>query len=240
MDQKTRLLTLSNSLEFPDNVKCIAISDKRLIKEGELREVALDGRMSVLQKLSLRKPNSYYIILFNDMLLVTKRKRNDRYVVLDYCERAAIQADVQHLSDLQNRSLNPQSCNLPQPLSTCPLDSPFGLPNTDPPANSTAVRFSEHRQTTELTGVGEEHEDLYSHQNHTDKRILSRSGSSLSGYRIRTRIKSNIGFNVHQTTSSDQANTKIIHLILTASHNGTFTELNLLPKDRWDLFSIWQ
>ncbi|OON14123.1 hypothetical protein X801_10087 [Opisthorchis viverrini] len=75
MDQKARLLTLSSALEFPDNVKSIAISDKRLIKEGEVREGAPDSRISMLQKLSLKKPSSFYLILFNDLLLVTKKKK---------------------------------------------------------------------------------------------------------------------------------------------------------------------
>lgn len=31
--------------------------------------------MSVLQKLTIRKPNTFYLILFNDMLLITKKKK---------------------------------------------------------------------------------------------------------------------------------------------------------------------
>ncbi|CAH8682161.1 unnamed protein product [Schistosoma rodhaini] len=107
MDRKSRLLTLSSSLEFPDNVKRIAISDKRLIKEGELRECLTDnGRMSVFQKLTIRKPNTFYLILFNDMLLVTKKKKNERFLVLDYCDRASVQPLVQRTGDPFNSGTN--------------------------------------------------------------------------------------------------------------------------------------
>ncbi|CAH8666663.1 unnamed protein product [Heterobilharzia americana] len=107
MDRKSRLLTLSSSLEFPDNVKRIAISDKRLIKEGELRENFSDSvRLSVLQKLAIRKPNLFYLILFNDLLLVTRKKKNERFLVLDYCDRASVQAFVQRNGDLIGTSTN--------------------------------------------------------------------------------------------------------------------------------------
>ncbi|CAH8674036.1 unnamed protein product [Schistosoma bovis] len=107
MDRKSRLLTLSSSLEFPDNVKRIAISDKRLIKEGELREcLSENGRMSVLQKLTIRKPNTFYLILFNDMLLITKKKKNERFLVLDYCDRASVQPLVQRSGDPFNSGTN--------------------------------------------------------------------------------------------------------------------------------------
>nr|VZI50675.1 unnamed protein product [Spirometra erinaceieuropaei] len=75
MDQKARLLMLSNSLEFPETVKRIAISNKALIKEGELKCASFDGKASVLfKKLGRRKPESLYLILFDDLLMVTKRK----------------------------------------------------------------------------------------------------------------------------------------------------------------------
>ncbi|VDM19167.1 unnamed protein product [Hydatigera taeniaeformis] len=76
MDEKARLLALSSALEFPENVKRIAISDKRLIKEGELKSASSDGKASVLlKKLGRKKPETFYLILFNDLLMVTKLKK---------------------------------------------------------------------------------------------------------------------------------------------------------------------
>nr|CDS29278.1 guanine nucleotide exchange factor [Hymenolepis microstoma] len=86
MDEKARLLELSSALEFPENVKRIAISDKRLVKEGELRSANSDGKAAVLlKKLGRKKPETFYLILFQDLLMVTKLKKNDRYLVQDYC-----------------------------------------------------------------------------------------------------------------------------------------------------------
>ncbi|VDL88677.1 unnamed protein product [Schistocephalus solidus] len=101
MDQKARLLMLSNSLEFPETVKRIAISDKALIKEGELKCASFDGKASVLfKKLGRRKPESLYLILFDDILMVTKRKKNDRYLVQDYCARSKIYVTIGSPVDL--------------------------------------------------------------------------------------------------------------------------------------------
>ncbi|VDL20726.1 unnamed protein product, partial [Hymenolepis diminuta] len=95
MDEKARLLALSSALEFPENVKRIAISDKRLIKEGELRSASSDGKAAVLlKKLGRKKPESFYLILFHDLLMVTKLKKNDRYLVQDYCPREKVYVTI--------------------------------------------------------------------------------------------------------------------------------------------------
>ncbi|VDD79759.1 unnamed protein product [Mesocestoides corti] len=100
MDEKARLLALSSALEFPENVKRIAISDKRLIKEGELRSATSDGKATVLlKKLGRKKPETFYLILFNDLLMVTKLKKNDRYLVQDYCPRDKVYVTIGNPSD---------------------------------------------------------------------------------------------------------------------------------------------
>ncbi|CAL8072703.1 unnamed protein product [Calicophoron daubneyi] len=254
MDQKARLLTLSTSLEFPDNVKSIAISDKRLIREGELREVPLDGKISMLQKLSLKKPNSYYFILFNDLLFVTKRKKNEHYLVLDYCERAAIQAEVYpHLDPVRNvRPYKPQVSD----------DSPLKLHSVQPRAlekarplsgspgrnrrTKTATEFGRLPVTPAIRAVrGKSHEHLDDLKTKPQKpNGLSRSGSSVSSFNVNSRLeKSRSGsaswFGALQSNQQQECSrTGIIRLVLGASHNGSFTELNLLPKD-YDDFIFW-
>ncbi|VEL10234.1 unnamed protein product [Protopolystoma xenopodis] len=55
---------------------CIAISNKELVREGDLRILTPpEGLTSVLKKLGRKRHNSVYLILFNDLLLVTRRKK---------------------------------------------------------------------------------------------------------------------------------------------------------------------
>ncbi|KAL5969455.1 Rho guanine nucleotide exchange factor 16 [Taenia solium] len=112
MDEKARLLALSSALEFPENVKRIAISDKRLIKEGELKSASSDGKASVLlKKLGRKKPETFYLILFNDLLMVTKLKKNDRYLVQDYCPRDKVYVTIGNPSEA---ILNPLTSSAPR------------------------------------------------------------------------------------------------------------------------------
>ncbi|KAM7542900.1 hypothetical protein Aperf_G00000004460 [Anoplocephala perfoliata] len=117
MDEKARLLALSSALEFPENVKRIAISDKRLIKEGELRSANSDGKAAVLlKKLGRKKPDSFYLILFHDLLMVTKLKKNDRYLVQDYCPRDKVYVTIGNPSEA---SLNRLASLTPRIQTPC-------------------------------------------------------------------------------------------------------------------------
>ncbi|KAF7233053.1 hypothetical protein EG68_05204 [Paragonimus skrjabini miyazakii] len=241
MDQKARLLSLSTSLEFSDNVKSIAISDKRLIKEGELQEVALDGRIPMLQKLSLRKPNSFYFILFNDLLLVTKRKKNDRYLVLDYCDRADIQAEVQRIGSQASKSSSNHSSTQrvfsttesPQKLFSTKINTI--TPSVIPPKGSRALR---PKTTTEfsrlnMTSLGTLQHSPNKAAKQPERSSLARSGSSLSSYSVGAtfeKFRTVNQFNSNQSIS-DQVRSEFIHLLFTTSHNESFTEFNLFPRD---------
>ncbi|KAF8570335.1 hypothetical protein P879_04574, partial [Paragonimus westermani] len=247
MDQKARLLSLSTSLEFSDNVKSIAISDKRLIKEGELLEVALDGRIPMLQKLSLRKPNSFYFILFNDLLLVTKRKKNDRYLVLDYCDRADIQAEVQRIGSQAPKSTSNHSSTQrvfsttesPQKLFSTKINSIN--PSIISPKGSRALR---PKTTTDfsrlnITSLGNLQQSPNKAAKRPERSLLARSGSSLSSYSVGAtfdKFKTVNQFNSSQTIS-DQVRSEFIHLVFTASHNESFTEFNLFPRDSEEFVS---
>ncbi|KAA3681368.1 uncharacterized protein DEA37_0005120, partial [Paragonimus westermani] len=247
MDQKARLLSLSTSLEFSDNVKSIAISDKRLIKEGELLEVALDGRIPMLQKLSLRKPNSFYFILFNDLLLVTKRKKNDRYLVLDYCDRADIQAEVQRIGSQAPKSPSNHSSTQrvfsttesPQKLFSTKINSLNA--STNPPKGSRALRPKTTTDFSRLnvTSLANLQQSPNKAAKRPERSLLARSGSSLSSYSVGAtfdKFRTVNQFNSSQTIS-DQVRTEFIHLVFTASHNESFMEFNLFPRDSEEFVS---
>ncbi|THD28078.1 Guanine nucleotide exchange factor [Fasciola hepatica] len=248
MDQKARLLTLSTSLEFMDTVKSIAISDKRLIKEGELREVSADGRVSMLQKLSLKKPNAYYFILFNDLLLITKRKKNDRYLVLDYCERAEIQAEVQRLGDPSTpRPSKPTAADDSKLFAAIVSSSGSRTPNeklrtrSGSPIHTYAVRPRRPKTTMDFPRVTVTQQRVEGNSGGgtgpgTKFRPsgLARSGSSLSSYHIDQHVKLSP---FSRSPPTEQPKVEALHLVLTASQNAPFTEMTLLPKDIDDFLS---
>ncbi|KAG5452719.1 Rho guanine nucleotide exchange factor 16, variant 2 [Clonorchis sinensis] len=251
MDQKARLLTLSSALEFPDNVKSIAISDKRLIKEGEVREGAPDSRISMLQKLSLKKPSSFYLILFNDLLLVTKKKKNERYLVLDYCDRAELQAEVISLTAL-SRTLSGNISAQKSPLIDEASQKSLGMPTSGKsgsPSTSPGRRARRGRPVTTMdfgllspavpeTQTRQSHEEPVTSECRVQSRGIARSGSSLSSYQIRPHAARSTNYGGHSPTlPSEQSRAVSIHLTLTASHNGTFSDLYLLPKDNDELES---
>ncbi|TGZ63535.1 hypothetical protein CRM22_006871 [Opisthorchis felineus] len=251
MDQKARLLTLSSALEFPDNVKSIAISDKRLIKEGEVREAAPDSRISMLQKLSLKKPSSFYLILFNDLLLVTKKKKNERYLVLDYCDRAALQAEFMSLTAL-SRTLSGNISAQKFPVMDEGSQKSLGMPTsgkTGSPSMSPGRRARRGRPVTTMdfgllspvvpeSQTRQSQEEPVTSESRVQSRGIARSGSSLSSYQIRPHAARSTNYDGHSPTlPSEQSRAVSIHLTLTASHNGTFSELYLLPKDNDELES---
>ncbi|TNN15801.1 Ephexin-1 [Schistosoma japonicum] len=233
MDRKSRLLTLSTSLEFPDNVKRIAISDKRLIKEGELRECLSDnGRMSVFQKLVIRKPNTFYLILFNDLLLVTKKKKNERFLVLDYCDRASVQSLVQRNGDpfnpRTNLLKNPKNSISAEPLCHIePINDDlkvntqkskrFLSPESEDDVNNnkckstTEKRHRRYKTTNEFKNVTnscsiDNHDELARVNNQIETSESSRECSNLSNKNI-----SNLTFtSIANTTTTTTTTTDVV------------------------------
>ncbi|VDK70313.1 unnamed protein product [Dibothriocephalus latus] len=145
------------SLTIAGLILRIAISDKALIKEGELKCASFDGKASVLfKKLGRRKPESLYLILFDDLLMVTKRKKNDRYLVQDYCARSKIYVTIGSPVDLSTcattagkatqLSSGSGAGSSNQPSSTL---SPISIPRS---LTMGVPKASEHQQTTVAVG----------------------------------------------------------------------------------------
>lgn len=89
MKQTEELIYISSKIEF-DKIKAIPIisHNRFLEKQGELSEVQQKGSLFGI------KPNKLtpvYFFLFNDYLLITQKKSNDRHVVLDYAHRSLVQ-----------------------------------------------------------------------------------------------------------------------------------------------------
>uniref|UniRef100_A0A671KFZ6 Rho guanine nucleotide exchange factor (GEF) 15 n=1 Tax=Sinocyclocheilus anshuiensis TaxID=1608454 RepID=A0A671KFZ6_9TELE len=87
------LIQISNKLEF-DKLKAIPIVSKTryLEKQGELQELCKRGSLFS----SRNKCIPVYMFLFNDLLILTKKKSGcpDRFVVIDHAHRSLVQVQT--------------------------------------------------------------------------------------------------------------------------------------------------
>lgn len=93
MARMEEMLHLSRALEFRECRAVPLISSSRwLVKRGLLVRVSLDSRRRTWGRLVRCARHSLHLFLFTDLLLVTRRKGDDYYVVLDHCPRNMVQA----------------------------------------------------------------------------------------------------------------------------------------------------
>ncbi|XP_049519903.1 rho guanine nucleotide exchange factor 16 [Dermacentor silvarum] len=93
MARMEEMLHVSRTLEFRECRAVPLISSSRwLVKRGPLVRVSLDSRRRTWGRLVQCARTSLHLFLFTDLLLVTKRKGDDYYAVLDHCPRNMLQA----------------------------------------------------------------------------------------------------------------------------------------------------
>ncbi|CAG2054889.1 unnamed protein product, partial [Timema podura] len=96
MERMEEILILNRQLEFSREVKAVPIisSSRWLIKKGEVTHIVWrgdEGKLTFGKKFSKA---GIYVFLFTDMLIVTKKKSDDCYLVTDYCPRNLVQITV--------------------------------------------------------------------------------------------------------------------------------------------------
>lgn len=90
MERKIEMQKIANELEFSKNVTPIPIADGKrwLVRSGLLTHMTLRTDETILTTFGKRfNKVPLYLFLFNDLLLVTKLKGDDVYVVVHYCMR---------------------------------------------------------------------------------------------------------------------------------------------------------
>ncbi|XP_077551485.1 ephexin isoform X3 [Haemaphysalis longicornis] len=93
MARMEEMLHISRALEFRECRAVPLISSSRwLVKRGPLVRVSLDSRRRTWGRLVRCARTALHLFLFTDLLLVTKRKGDDYYAVLDHCPRNMVQA----------------------------------------------------------------------------------------------------------------------------------------------------
>ncbi|RXG59234.1 Rho guanine nucleotide exchange factor 26, partial [Armadillidium vulgare] len=92
MERMEEMLLISLQLDFRE-VKAIPLisASRWLVKKGELTRLTWregDAKLTFGRKIL---KHSLYFFLFTDLLVVTKKKSDDQYMVLDYCPRNMVQ-----------------------------------------------------------------------------------------------------------------------------------------------------
>ncbi|CAH8451483.1 unnamed protein product [Dicrocoelium dendriticum] len=90
MEQKERLIQLTQLFEYNSTTKTVATESRRLIKEGELRLVTVSRHSgsAFQRKLSgilRQKVVNASLFLFSDLLVIAKKRSNDRLMIDESC-----------------------------------------------------------------------------------------------------------------------------------------------------------
>ncbi|XP_036389412.1 rho guanine nucleotide exchange factor 16 [Megalops cyprinoides] len=94
MERTEQMYTIQQQLDFGKIKPFPLVSASRwLQKRGELAVCTED--LSLFWKAFAHK--SYYLFLFNDVLIVTRRKSEDSYVVMDYATLENVEVELQNL-----------------------------------------------------------------------------------------------------------------------------------------------
>lgn len=102
MERTEMMYTINSQLEFKIKAFPLVSSSRWMVKRSELTAFVEDSGI-----FTKRKSRQVYFFLFNDVLIVTKKKGEDSYTVIDYALRDQIQVSTSqpedvHLSPLRS------------------------------------------------------------------------------------------------------------------------------------------
>ncbi|XP_023209637.1 uncharacterized protein LOC111612626 [Centruroides sculpturatus] len=108
MERVEEMVTINRSLDFKDCKGLPLVSASRwLVKRGELTRFYCDSSSKRTISFSTRWSKvPVYLFLFTDYLLITKKKSEENFVVLDYCPRNMLQ--VMSLEDMEEGQIVPR------------------------------------------------------------------------------------------------------------------------------------
>lgn len=100
-EQVYEMELLSRKIEFPSTIRPLAIlpvgvkptpstKPRALIKRGEMTHLVWrgeDGKLTFGKKFS---KVAIYVFLFTDLVVLTKKRHDDTFIVLDYCNRSLL------------------------------------------------------------------------------------------------------------------------------------------------------
>nr|XP_024217763.1 uncharacterized protein LOC106683067 isoform X2 [Halyomorpha halys] len=97
-ERMEEMALLSRSLQFPSEVRPLPLlsASRWLVRSGDVSQISLESRTTFSRKLTAPRTVKLRLFLFTDYLVITKRKGDDIFSVVTYCERNLVQmSDVE-------------------------------------------------------------------------------------------------------------------------------------------------
>lgn len=97
-ERMEEMALLSRSLQFPPEVRPLPLlsASRWLVRSGDVSQISLESRTTFSRKLTAPRTVKLRLFLFTDYLVITKRKGDDTFSVVTYCERNLVQmSDVE-------------------------------------------------------------------------------------------------------------------------------------------------
>ncbi|XP_046360109.2 uncharacterized protein LOC124137724 isoform X2 [Haliotis rufescens] len=107
MQQTEQMCILASQLDFKVKEIPLISSSRYIVKQGELTRISTDASSRIPFGKAFRGPSKQntFLFLFNDMVMVTKKKGNS-YSVTDYCQRNSLH--VEAIDNVEKCRLLPQ------------------------------------------------------------------------------------------------------------------------------------
>lgn len=92
-ERMEEMMLLSRAITFPQDIKRIPLlsASRWLVRSGDLTHVPPEPRTTFSRKLTTPRNTKLRLFLFTDYLVVTKKKGEDNFLVVTYCERNLVQ-----------------------------------------------------------------------------------------------------------------------------------------------------
>ncbi|CAH1396629.1 unnamed protein product [Nezara viridula] len=97
-ERMEEMALLSRSLQFPPEVRPLPLlsASRWLVRSGDVSQISLESRTTFSRRLTAPRTVKLRLFLFTDYLVITKRKGDDTFSVVTYCERNLVQmSDVE-------------------------------------------------------------------------------------------------------------------------------------------------
>ncbi|KAF6210125.1 hypothetical protein GE061_015881 [Apolygus lucorum] len=88
---------LSRAIVFPKHMRPLPLmsASRWLVRSGQVIQYNLDTKLTFSKKLTAPRPTKLTLFLFTDLFFITKKKSDDSFTVLTYCQRNFVQMSAE-------------------------------------------------------------------------------------------------------------------------------------------------
>uniref|UniRef100_A0A0A9VXD6 Rho guanine nucleotide exchange factor 16 n=1 Tax=Lygus hesperus TaxID=30085 RepID=A0A0A9VXD6_LYGHE len=88
---------LSRAIVFPKHIRPLPLmsASRWLVRSGQVIQYNLDTKLTFSKKLTAPRPTKLTLFLFTDLFFITKKKSDESFTVLTYCQRNFVQMSAE-------------------------------------------------------------------------------------------------------------------------------------------------